>query len=168
MTKKTILTLLILATLNGCAATGAAYSVASHSEQLDADKARLILFRTRESSAMSARTASVKLDNKPVEGVKYAGFTFIDTNPGLHSLAVDLPDTFGKCLLSIEVTNGNEYFFQIRPRLETLFIGGAVGAILADGQPASPKREDCKGSFFIEQVEKSIAQEKLNELKSSH
>lgn len=167
MNKKNLCLTLISLVFVGCAATGANYQDTLPNKAVDLDKASLVLFRTKESAAMSARTAAVKLDGKPMDGVKYAGFTFLDANPGLHTLIVDLPDTYGKCILPIDVTSGKEYYFQIRPRIESLGLGGAVGGYLEGANVPSPEREDCKGSFFIEPVEDNIAIEKLKELKSS-
>jgi hypothetical protein len=164
---KIVFLLVFLIVLSGCAATGATYQDAVPNKAVDSEKARLVLFRTRESTAGFARTASVKLDGQAVEGVKYAGFTLLDANPGLHTLTVDLPDTYGKCILPINAVSGKEYYFQIRPRIESLGLGGAVGGYLKGANVPSPTREDCKGSFFIEPVEDSIALEKLKELKSS-
>lgn len=163
---KFMIPLLLLIALGGCAATGASYQDAVHNKVVDAEQASLILFRTKESAAGSARTTSVKLDGQAVEGVKYGGYTQLKTSAGLHTLIVDLPDTFGKCILPISVVSGHEYYFQIRPRIESLGIGGGVGAYLEAANKASPKREDCKGSFFIEPVEESEALEKLKVLKS--
>lgn len=166
--ERSLLTIVSILFLSGCAATGGSYQDMSLSITPVKDKTRLVLFRTKDSLAGSGRTTAVKIDGKSVQGVKYGGFTIFDEDIGDHIITVDLPDTYGKCLLPVHLEADHIYYFEIKPRLESLNLGGGVGEALKAMNEKSPNREDCKGSFFIVHADEPDALEKLKTLKSSN
>jgi hypothetical protein len=153
--------------ISGCAATGPTFQEASQTFSKINSNIRLVIFRTKESGIASARTASLKIDGTQVGGVQYGGFTVVHAQPGNHQLTVDLPDTLGKCDINIEIDSSNEYYFEIKPRVESLGFG-LIPTLIAKGDQAwSPTAKNCKGSFYIFPIEKEEALTKLKGLRLS-
>jgi len=149
--------------VSGCAATGPNYSKhVSEASAQDASSARLVVFRTRESSQYSGRAVSVKVDGKSLGSCDYAGFNVFDITAGKHTLTVDMWDSPGACELPIDVSGGSEYFFEIKPRPGNL-VGGLVGGLLGAAIESAGKQ--CGGAFAVEPIAKDLAIPKLAELK---
>jgi hypothetical protein len=158
----------LVISIYGCAATGPSYQDFSQSIGVNQAKAHLFLFRTKETFQASARTASVKINGTYAAGVQHGGFALVEVQPGKHILTVDLPDIAGQCDLAIDTAAGNEYYFEVKPRVESLGGMGLIPALIAKGdRPWSPNRSECKGSFYAEPLEKNSALQKLKELKLS-
>lgn len=160
---KTLAATTLLAVLTGCAATGPKYSEVI-TGQVSPLSARLIVFRTKESSQYSGRAASVKIDGNASGSCGFGGFNTFDVVPGRHVIAVDMWGSPGKCELSVDVSGGGSYFFEVQPRLGNLlsFLGaGVIGASLESvGQ-------QCGGAFSIAPVDAPAALPKLNELRAT-
>ncbi len=92
----------------------------------------------------------------------YAGFKVFDIIAGKHTLTVDVWDSPGTCELPIDVSGGNEYFFEIKPRLGN-FLGGLLGGPIGSAIESSGKQ--CGGAFAVEPVAKELAIPKLADLK---
>jgi hypothetical protein len=159
--------LALFISIYGCAATGPSYQEFSQSMGVNQTKARLLLFRTKETAQASVRTASVKINGAYAAGVQHGGFAVVEIPPGKHTLTVDLPATWGQCDLVIDTAAGNEYYFEVKPRVENLGLG-LIPTLIAKGErPWSPDRSEWKGSFYAEPIEKNNALQKLKELKLS-
>jgi hypothetical protein len=156
-----------LVSLYGCAATGPSYQDFSQSSALTEMKARLVLFRTRESAIASVRTADVRIDGVPAAGVRYGGFAFVEVQPGKRVLTVDLPDIRGQCDLPVDTAAGKEYYFEVKPRVEGLGMGLIPTLVVKGDQPWSPDRSDCRGAFYVVPIERNDALQKLKDLKLS-
>lgn len=165
MINKILLTAILVSILTGCAATGERYSEqASTRAAVAPSDARLIVFRTKESTQYSGRAAAVNIDGNASGRCDYGGFNTFDVSPGRHVIKVDMWDSPGTCELPIEVTGGSSYFFEIQPRLGNLlsFLGGGIigAAIESSGR-------QCGGSFSISPVEENAALQKLRELRAT-
>ncbi len=151
--------------LSGCAAAGSRYSdVISTQQAISSSKARLIVFRTKESMQYSARAATVKIDSGNSGSCDYGGFSTFDVPEGKHVIAIDMWDTPGKCELPIDVSGGISYYFEVQPRLANLLsilTFGAIGASVESGG------SQCGGAFSINSVEQGTALLKLNDLRAT-
>ena len=149
----------------GCAATGPKYmEQVSQLPVVKENSARLFVFRTGEFAQYSGRAASVKLDGTTIGKCEYKGFNVFNIPASSHTLAVDMWDSPGSCLLKIEVEPRNEYYFEIKPRSGNLMgalFGGLVGAA------AESAGKECGGAFMIEPVKPDIAKTKLGDLSLS-
>lgn len=150
-------------TLSACAATGQLYREHDPtSPALSLDTARLIVFRTRDSSQYCARAASVKIDGNIAGNCDYAGFNVFEVTAGKHVLTVDVWDSPGKCDLPIDVSGGNTYFYEIQPRTGNL-TAGLVGGLIGMAIESSGKQ--CGGTFSVAPIEQSAALLKLEDLR---
>ena len=162
---KLISYLAIVSLLTGCAASGPKYqeNIAEQGDQSQSG-ARLVIFRTKESSQYSARAAAIKLDEQSSGGCDYGGYKILNATPGPHTLAVDMWDSPGVCKLSIDVADKGGYFFEVKPRTENLASGFAFGLV---GMAIESSGKQCGGAFSIEAVEKQNANAQLSELRLS-
>lgn len=166
--------------LAACAATGIRYSahIATLAD-VPTQSTRLTVFRAAESTPISGRPVTVRIDGRERGGCDPGGFQTFHVPAGPHILAVEVWDTPGKCRLYINVLGGETYFYEIAPRpanaiaslLGTLIgtLGGPVGAV---GGPfavmgAESSGQECGGEFSIVEVDESIALRKLKDLRRS-
>lgn len=164
MTLKTLSAVALAAVLAGCAATGPRYSEVANVQQVSASNARLVIFRTKESTQYSGRAAAVRIDGNASGSCDFGGFNTFDIAPGKHVVAVDMWDSPGKCELPVDVSGGSSYFFEVQPRLGNLlsFIGaGIIGASVESSG------RQCGGAFSIAPVEAAAALSKLSELRAT-
>ena len=109
------------------------------------------------------------------------GFLTFDVLPGEHVLRVDLWDSPGVCNLSIHVTRGDIYFYEVVARPEN-WLAGLVGVLAAAtpsaGATAGPiastaamsaesAGKACGGAFSIVPVDEDPALARLVRLRSS-
>lgn len=166
--------------LAACAATGPRY--AEHIGALPdipRQSTRLTVFRTAEYMQYSGRSATVKIDERELGGCDFAGYQTFYVNSGPHVLTVEMWDAPGTCSLSTNVLGGEEYFFEISPRIENWaagFLGAMVGALGGSaaraGAPfavmgSESAGKPCGGAFSIVAVEEGIARRKINDLHMS-
>lgn len=166
MTTRSILSVgFLTAILTGCAATGPRYSeVTSPQSVIFPSHARLIVFRTKESSQYSGRAAAVKIDGGSSGSCDYGGFNTFDVAAGKHIITVDMWDSPGKCELPIEVSGGASYFFEVQPRLGNLLSVLGAGLVGASIESAG---QQCGGAFSISPVEENAALSKLTDLRAT-
>lgn len=110
----------------------------------------------------SGRASAIKLDANSLGSCEYGGFSAFDVAPGKHVLTVDMWDSPGTCDLQIEVTAGNRYFFQIRPRSANL-TGALVGGLI--GMAVESYGLQCGGAFSVHLVPEEYATAKLADLR---
>jgi hypothetical protein len=123
---------------------------------------RLYFFRTRDSDQYSATSAVIKIDGNAVGSCDYAGFSLFDVTPGKYVVTVDTWDSPGACNLPIEITAGNEYYLEIKPRTEN-FWGRLAGGLIGAAIESSDKQ--CGGAFSVEPVPRESAVPRLSDLK---
>jgi hypothetical protein len=164
MMKRLLLLSLIIIT-SGCAATGNNFiKNQSQLKQLDSNKSRIYVFRTGESMQYSARAVSVKVDDSIKKSCAYKGFNVIDVNAGGHQIQADMWDSPGKCTITVNLSPQTEYFFEVKPRSGNL-IGALAGGLA--GAAIESAGKTCGGAFSIEEVEPSLASEKIKTLNLS-
>lgn len=158
--------LLLLSTIlvtSGCAATGQNFiDHQSQLKKLDGNESRIYIYRTDESMQYSARAASVKLDNSIKKPCDYKGFNNFDVPTGSHQLQVDIWDSPGTCTISTNLSSQTEHYFEIKPRTGNL-IGALAGGLVGAAIESSGKT--CGGAFSIEEVEPTLALQKIQSLK---
>lgn len=156
---------LISIALTGCAASGAQYHDHMRSLAPPApEAARLVLYRTGESSMASARGARVKIDEVEAGSVEYKGCKVFDVAAGHHVLAIDIWDAPGSCRLAVMAGGGEQRYFEILPRQSAMMagmLGGIVGAAIESGG------KECGGTFEIGEVSPATAEQALPVLKLS-
>lgn len=174
----------VLATmLAGCAATGPRYAeTAAGSTSVPEEASRLVVYRTEAHRQYAGAAADVKLDGTALGGCDYEGFATFDVPAGIHVLGTDAASTMGKCELTIEVREGNRYYYEISPRVEHyvaslpgLFISafGPVGFIVGIvttlvGQSSEGAGTACGGPFSIAPVSEDVAVRALAALRKSN
>ena len=166
--------------LAACAATGPRYGEhIAALQDIPRQSTRLTVFRTAENMQYSGRSATVKMDGRELGGCDYAGYQTFYVKAGPHVLTVDMWDAPGTCRLTTNVLGGEEYFFEISPRIENWaagflgslvgVMGGAVGLAVvpfaAMGSESAGK--ECGGAFSIVAVEESIGRRKVMDLRMS-
>lgn len=163
--------------LAACVATGPRYfEYVATLPDIPRQSARLTIFRTAENTQYSGRAATVRIDGRERGGCDFAGYQIFYVASGPHVLAVELWDTPGVCRLSIDVLGGEEYFYEVRPRTESLvvgFLGAMIGGIAGGGGPtvtpfaimgAESSGRGCGGAFSIVDVDEGAALQKLKDL----
>jgi hypothetical protein len=164
-------------TLAACVATGPRYSeYVATLPDIPRQSTRLTIFRTAESTQYSGRSAAVRIDGRERGGCDFAGYQIFYVPSGSHVLAVEMWDAPGRCSLSIDVLGGEEYFFEVRPRTESLvagFLGAMIGGIAGGMGPtvapfavmgAESSGQGCGGAFSIVDVDESAALRRLKDL----
>ncbi len=119
MSAKSLPVLGLSIALTACAATGPRY--ADHAAALPdipRQSTRLTVFRTADSSQYSGRSAAVKIDGRELGSCDFAGYQTFYVNAGPHVLSVGMWDAPGTCSLSTNILGGEEYFYEISPRVE--------------------------------------------------
>src|SRR5439155_24211969 len=116
--------------LAGCAATGPTFTEhLAASSAIPPSRARLVVFRTRDSDQYSARSALIRIDGNSLGSCDYAGFNVFDVMPCKYLLNVDILGAFGTCDLLVDVTDGMVYFLDIKPRTVYCLCGVIVRCI---------------------------------------
>ena len=161
---KTIIAVLFL-TLSSCATLGPSYpELEDQVQHLSDVSARIVFFRTKESSLFFARSATIFIDEKEVGSCAYGGFFYTDVSYGMHTVKTELKGDFGKCILNLSAKQGEIYYIQVDPRSETampFLLGGIIGeAIVSTGK-------ECGGKFKLYQVTSELAKSKIRDLKLS-
>jgi hypothetical protein len=164
-------------TLAACVATGPRYAeYVATLPDIPRQSTRLTVFRTAEGTQYSGRSATVRIDGRERGGCDFAGYQIIYVPSGPHVLAVEMWDAPGRCSLSIDVLGGEEYFFEVKPRTESLvagFLGAMIGGIAGGIGPtvapfavmgAESSGQGCGGAFSIVDVDESAALRKLKDL----
>ena len=163
MKKLSILIFTIIIT--GCAATGPSFlEVKSDIENLSKEKARVVFYRTKESSLYLARKAPVDINNKQVGACAYGGFFYLDIPEGRHSIKTEIWDMPGECELFLNAESGSTYYLQVDPRMES-FTAFMLGGIVGNAIEGSGKQ--CSGAFKLYPASKEIAEKKLVNLRLS-
>jgi hypothetical protein len=153
---KYVVILAALALLTGCA-TGPSYKEAKRTlPKLEEGKARLIIYRTKESKLYIAKSAPIALNNAEIGKVGYGGFSFKDVSPGSYILKTTAWDWPGSCEISFTIQDADKsYFFEVKPREESYaaFKDGSIiilpeitGLIAAANES---KGKACGGLFAI-------------------
>ncbi len=168
--------------LVGCVATGPDYKhMLPEINGMPDGMARLVFFRTDESSLYSARSARVLVNGERVGGCALGGFFYRDLLPGEHHLVADMWDAPGHCEVIIGAQAGATYYFQIDARPESFwaFVGPAAGSDLVSqniiisvaagigGITAEAYGRDCGGAFRLYPVDPATAQQRMSNLKLS-
>jgi len=177
-------TILILASavVAGCAATGERYGDhAAQRGEVQAQAARVLVYRQADTLQYSGRAASLLLDGAPAAALLTGGFVAIDLAPGEHRLEIELWDAPGRCTLSFTAQPGSTSYFEVAPRGANL-AAGMPGALIGSGSPAGllvglsvmlggmaaeSAGKTCGGAFAIAQVDAAAAEPKLAGLRAS-
>ena len=166
--------------LCACAASGPSFDeIASAAEAIPVGKARVILFRTRDSRLYVARHAAVSMDGEKLGGAGYGSFLIHDIDAGNHRLKADMWDMPGRCELAFTAAAGEHYYFQVDPRAESFgafaagdlatylltnnmfaSVAGGLGAVAAESYG-----KECGGAFRIYPVDPGTATSRLGPLR---
>lgn len=150
--------------VSGCAAKGKLYPQHAGVLGVPDSTARVVVYRTRASKQFGVRDAAIKVDGNEVGSCSYAGYAIFDVPPGAHVLATDVWDAPGKCEISVVLSGGHRYFYQVQPRTAAMgaaMIGGVVGAAIESA------RKQCGGAFAIDSVDEDQALAELKDLRES-
>jgi hypothetical protein len=140
---------------------------------------RFTVYRTAASMQFSGRAATVRIDGKEFGSCEFAGYQVFHVRAGPHVLAVNMWDAPGSCSLSIDVLGGEDYFFEIAPRQESLVamtlgtvigaLGGGLGPAFAPAvvMGAESSGRKCGGAFSIAVVDEAAARRALADLRQS-
>lgn len=170
---------LVTLLLCACAGNGPKFDPGGLSaEPIAEGKARIVLFRTRESALYVARQASVSLDGDKIGGAPYGSFFVHHTDAGDHGLRAGMWDMPGRCELIFTAAAGETYFFQIDPRSESfgafatgdlaaqfltadvlVNIAGGLSAVAAESYGKA-----CAGAFRIYPVDTDTAVARMKTL----
>jgi hypothetical protein len=177
-------TILVLASAlaAGCAATGDRYGDdAAQRGAVQAQAARVMVYRPADTLQYSGRAASLALDGAPAAALRLGGFLAFDVAPGEHRLEIDMWDAPGRCALSFTAQPGSTSYFEVAPRVANL-AAGTPGALMGTGSPlgllaglslmlggmaAESAGKACGGAFAIAQVDAAVAEPKLGGLRAS-
>ena len=177
MSAKSLAVLGFAIVLVACAATGPRYpEYVAALPDIPRQSTRLTVFRTAESTQYSARSATVKIDGRELGSCDFAGYQSFYVKAGPHVLTVEMWDAPGTCRLSTNLLGGEEYFYEVSPRVEN-WIAGFLGALVGGmgdrvaqaGAPFAVMGSEsagmkCGGAFSIVGVEEGIARQKLKDL----
>jgi hypothetical protein len=168
--------------LCGCAASGPSF--VEESERMipvPEGLARIVFFRTEDSTLYIARNARITLDGERIGATAYGGFHYHDVSQGSHRLQADMWDVPGGCELILEAASGQTYYFQVDPRDESFLAfaaGDLVASMVTDGElfslalglgvsAAESYGRECGGAFKLYPVDPATANWKLLELNLS-
>lgn len=156
---------LVASVLTGCAANGPLYNEYRQSvEEVGNTKARLVLYRTGESSIGSARSFRARMDGETIGYVDHQGFNVFDVDPGAHLLQTDITDSVGACSLNFEAVAGKTHYFELTPRQNSLAAGMMFGFV---GQAVESASKACGGAVEVTEKSERSANGSLVNLKKS-
>lgn len=174
-------TVILSLALAGCAAIGPRFSEDARARApIPPGHARLVVFRTADSSLYSGRAASLTLDGRDIGSVRYGSYLIVDVLPGQYEFRVEMWDAPGHCDLAFDALLGKTSYFEISPRAESfraglfgllLFPVTPAGALVGSGvslggMAAESSGKKCGGAFSIMPVEPAEADRKLSDLRS--
>lgn len=183
MSAKLLPVLALAAMLAACAATGPRYGeTAAGSASVPEEVSRLAVYRTEAHHQYAGAAADVKLDGTTLGSCDHGGFATFDVPAGIHVLGIDAASTIGKCEITIDVSGGNRYYYEISPRVEhyvasmpglVISAFGPVGFIVGVittlvGQSSEAARTACGGPFSIAPVSEDVALLALPALRKSN
>jgi hypothetical protein len=183
MSAKLVPVLVLAAMLAGCAATGPRYAeTAASSTSVPDEASRLVVYRSAAHRQYAGAAAEVKLEGTALGSCDYEGFATFDVPAGIHVLGIDAASTIGKCEITIDVSGGNRYYYEISPRVEhyvasmpglVISAFGPVGFIVGVittlvGQSSEAARTACGGPFSIAPVSEDVALLALPALRKSN
>ena len=162
---KAFLALSIIAFLAGCSATGPKYGeVAPAFPSLDPSKVRMTFLREPKLLYV-ALDARVEVDGGRVGSLASGAFTYIDQEPGQTVVTVDNWSFPGRYVISVNLSAGEEYFFEIFPRSES-YMPGILGGMIGLAIDASVNENS--GAFKVVPISKEAAEQKLLSLNFTH
>ena len=162
---KQLLLVILSLSLIGCAASGPTYeSKRNEIISLDEESARLVFFRTKESTLLIGRSAPVDIDGQKTGSCSYGGFFYRDILPGEYSIKTEIWDVPGKCELTLTAEAGEIYYFKVDPRSES-FTAFMLGGVIGNAVESSGKK--CGGAFKIYPASEEVAKEQMVGLKQS-
>ena len=156
---------LLASILTGCAASGPLYNDYRQSvADVGNSKARLVLYRTGESSIGAARSYRARVDGEVLGYVDHRGFNVFDVEPGAHLLQTDITDSAGACNLNFEAVAGKTHYFELTPRRDSLMAGMMFGLV---GQAVESSGKTCGGSVEVTEKNEGTAKGALATLGKS-
>ena len=162
---KKLIMMAITLIISGCAASGASYeSLKEKTETSPDENARIVFYRTKESSLYIGRKAPVDVDDKKTGACAYGGYFYRELPPGKYALKTEIWDMPGECELTLDASAGDIYYFKVDPRSES-FTAFMIGGVIGNAVESSGKK--CGGAFKLYPASEEVAQKEMMGLKLS-
>lgn len=154
---KLLITIISLAVLSGCSATGPKYSEHSANiPSLKAESARVVFFRN--SRFMSGGVdAQIHINEQKVGECANNAYFYTDVRSGLAQIKADNSGTPGIHLIEKALDSGNEYYYEVLVN-EAYVHAGLLGVI---GQAAYVANNDNVSGWILKEVTKEQAELQL-------
>lgn len=157
---KKLLAVFLAFGLAGCAGSGPRYEEQVSGQSVIApNEAVITMFRTSSAAVMTGiRAVHVKVGEEKVGTLRPGSYRRLQVTPGAHVLVAALQGDPGSCEVTVSVTGGQEYFFEVAPRM-----GAVLGALNPTSYLAGAALGSCRGSVTIRPL---AAEEALPRVKS--
>lgn len=157
----------------GCTSLGPEYSeVCEDLSQVDENVARIVVLRRDADYQYSGRSTPIEVNDQKIASCPKGGFVYFDVGPKPFKLSVETRDYPGECALLVTPEASKTYYFEIRPRGESL--SGVSGSslpfelwVVYEGVAAAADSVGggCKGMFSIEPINPHVAERELLKLR---
>ena len=173
MIQRLFLLLTLAVAASGCTSFGPEYSeVCEEISQVDESVARIVVLRKGADVIYMGRSTPIEVNDQKVASCPRGAFVYFDVEPKPFKLSVETWDYPGECALMVTPEAGKTYYFEARPREESL--SGIPGAALptelwvvyeAVTMAADSVGEGCKGMFSIQPISPYLAERELLKLR---
>jgi hypothetical protein len=161
---KKLIFFLLVVLLFGCAGTGPKYSELSQEmNSMQDNKARIVVFRTGDSSIPGPTKPSVNINNNKIGELALETFVYADVPSGTHFIETQIFDKPGSCKIALTAARGKTYYFIVDLRYRNF------DYFLADGLAKHASEVSlikCTGNFFaLYPVDEDTAAAKIYNLR---
>jgi hypothetical protein len=159
--------------LSSCSSLGPRYSeVRDEISRVDEGVARIIVLRTDAYFVYWGRSTPIEVNDEDIASCPMGGFVYFDVEPVQFKLSTETWDYAGECGFLITPTSGKTYYFEIRPRDDSLsglpgtIIPGVIGiAYMAGAMVIDSAGDGCKGMFSLTSLSPDVAKQELLKLR---
>jgi hypothetical protein len=161
MKKLTIFLIVIL--FFGCAGTGPKYGeLSKEMNDIQGNKARIVVFRTAESAIVGGFKPIVNLNNNKIGELASGNFMYADISAGLQFIETNVWNKPGSCKIALTAAQGKTYYFLVDSRNRDFDYYLTGGSARKTSELSLIK---CTGTVAIYPVDEDTATVKLYNLR---
>jgi Protein of unknown function (DUF2846) len=137
-------------------------SLESQNKAQDQRQARIYFLRDSAFLGM-ANAPYVKVNGQEVGHLGDNSSFFVDRDPGTYSIALEVPLSPGRFVVSVKVQAGATYYMKVSPRVESFVVGLASGMV---GQIIEASVSENFGGYSLVPMDDKSGVALLQQLKS--